>query len=332
MSLHTTPTAPAQPRTSGRTVLLIGGTGYVGDAMRRRLRDAGRQVKLLVRSGDTASYERDGFTTAHGDITDTNSLVRAMDGVDAVINLVAVIREKGDATFERLNYQGSVNVVDAARQAGVGRIIQMSALGAGNLPDFPYHFTKWRAENYVKDAGLTWTIFRPSIVFGPGDKYQFLTALADVVKQAPVIPVVGDGRSRFQPVHLNDVSDAFERALSDPDTTAGQTYELGGPEVVTYEEILDEVALALGKKKPKVHVPVALMMPAAAVMGAIPFIEAPVTTEQLKMLKIDNTTENNAIPELTRRAPTPFRGNIGYLTGDAPAPSVRPGQPSQQST
>jgi NADH dehydrogenase len=305
--------------TSGGTTLLVGGTGYVGDTLRERLRNAGHNLRLLIRSGDAARYERDGFSTAQGDITDANSLVAAMEGVDAVINLVAVIKEQGDATFERLNYQGSVNVVDAARQAGVDRIIQMSALGAGNIPDFPYHYTKWRAENYVKDSGLRWTIFRPSIIFGPGQKFQFLTALTDLVKQAPVIPVVGDGRSRFQPVHLKDVSDAFERALSDPAATTGQTYELAGADVVTYEQILDEVAATLGKRKRKVHVPVAMMMPAATIMNAIPFIPAPVTTDQLKMLKLDNTTEHNAIPELTGHAPLPFHGNIGYIVGDAQA-------------
>jgi uncharacterized protein YbjT (DUF2867 family) len=312
-----------QPSPAGQTILLIGGTGYVGDRMRERMRDAGYTVRLLIRSGNGERYQRDGFQTAPGDITDPNSLVRAMEGVDAVVNLVAIIKEKGDVTFEKMNYEGSVNAVNAARQAGVRRFLQMSALGAGNLPDFPYHYTKWRAENYVRDSGLDWTIFRPSIIFGPGEKAQFVTQLADVVRKAPVIPVVGDGRSRFQPVHLDDVSDAFIAALGDP-ATIGQTYELGGPEVLTYEEILDECAAALGKKKPKLHVPVGLMMPAAAMMGAVPFIEPPVTTEQLKMLKLDNTTQHNAVPTLLGRDPIPFRGNIAYIAGDAGASRSQP--------
>ena len=307
--------ATTTPEPTGVNVLLIGGTGYVGDAMRRRLREAGHQVTLLVRlSSSSERYEQEGFSTIQGDVTDPDSLARALERVrpEAVINLVAVIKEKGDVTFERLNYQGSVHVVDAMRQTGVGRLLQMSALGAGNTPEYPYHFTKWRAENYIKDSGLTWTIFRPSIIFGPGQHDQFVTQLANVVKMAPVVPVVGDGNARFQPVHLDDVADAYERALRDP-STAGHTYELAGPEVLTYEEILDECARALGKKKPKLHVPVALMMPAAAVMGAIPFIDAPVTTDQLKMLKIDNTTDQNAIQTLIGHAPMPFRGNIGYI-------------------
>jgi NADH dehydrogenase len=303
---------PTTADSGSRTILLVGGTGYVGDRMRLTLRDRGHQVRLLVRSRNDEQYRNEGFETVQGDVTDTDSLVRAMDGVDVVINLVALIKEQGQATFERINYQGSANVVDAAKRAGVNRVIQMSALGAGDLPEFPYHYTKWRAENYLKDSGLDWTIFRPSIVFGPGTQEQFVEQLADVVKLAPVIPVVGDGRSRFQPIHLDDVSEAFARAVIDPGTI-GKTFELGGPDVLTYEDILNECAAVLGKRKPKLHVPVAVMMPAAALMGAIPFINAPVTTDQLRMLKLDNTTSDNATPGLIERSPIPFRGNITYI-------------------
>jgi NADH dehydrogenase len=289
------------------TVLLIGGTGYVGDVMRNRMRDAGYAVRLLTRSASNNSrYEREGFQTVAGDITDTDSIVRALSGVDTVI------KEKGDATFEKMNYQGSVNVADAARQTGVTRMVQMSALGAGNMPEYPYHFNKWRAENYIKDLGLEYTIFRPSIIFGPGEKAQFVSQLADVVKMAPVIPVIGDGKSKFQPVHLNDVSDAFIKALDDR-ATIGQTYELGGPEKMTYEDILDEIARTLGKKKPKIHMPPALMQLAVSIMDPLPVIEAPVTKQQLNMLKLDNTTDHNAAPDLVGHELTPLRGNIDYI-------------------
>ncbi|RIK43769.1 MAG: hypothetical protein DCC58_09130 [Chloroflexi bacterium] len=304
-----TPTgASAAPR-----VLLIGGTGFVGDGMRERMRAAGFPVRLLVRSSDAAArYQREGFDTAIGDITDRASLERALNGCDIVVNLVGIIKEKGNATWERLHFGGTVNVINAAKQAGVQRMIQMSALGAGDLPDFPYHYTKWRAENALKESGLEWTIFRPSIIFGPGEKVQFVSQMADLVRSAPVVPVVGKGDSRFQPVALDDVSDCFIVALRDP-ATIGHTYELAGPDVITYEGIIDEVMRALGKSKRKVHMPVGLMRPAVALMGVIPFIDPPVTTEQLKMLKLDNTTEHNAVPELLGRPPKPMFGNIGFL-------------------
>jgi uncharacterized protein YbjT (DUF2867 family) len=317
--MQATPSSNDQPAPTpppGRTVLLIGGTGYVGDAMRPRLRDAGYDVRLLVRdAGKATRYGQEGYASAIGEVGDVASLTRAMQGVDAIINLVAIIREHGRATFESVNYQGSVNVTNAAREAGVMRLVQMSALGAGNLPNYPYHFTKWRAENYVKDSGLDWTIFRPSIVFGPGQQYQFITALADVVKKAPLIPVVGSGASRFQPIHHDDVADCFIRALADR-AGVGQTYEIAGAEVVTYEQILDECARALGKRKRKVHVPVALLRPVVALLDALPGVEPPVTREQLKMLKLDNTTERNATPTLLGRAPIPFTGQLGYIAGD----------------
>src|SRR5690606_29922356 len=130
--------------------------------------------------------------------------------------------------------------------------------------------------------------------------FHLLTPLADVVRKAPLIPVAGDGSSRFQPIHRDDVAAAFLRALDDPATTH-QTFELGGPEVLTYREMLDEVARVLGSSKPKVNVPVPLIRIGAVVMGALPFVESPVTTEQIKMLKIDNTTNNNAAPDLVGR-------------------------------
>lgn len=297
------------------TVLLIGGTGYVGETMRERIRDAGYRLRLMTRSEtERRQIEEEGFQGVLGDVLDTNSVVRALEGADAVINLVAIIKEKGEVTFERVNYQGSVNVADAAREAGVRRLIQMSAIGAGNRPDFPYHYTKWRAENYIKDLDLDWTIFRPSLVFGPSKSHQqhFFSQLGDVVRQAPMIPVIGDGSSLFQPIHLHDVGDAFVRALDDPET-AGHTYEIAGPDRFSYVEILDEVARALGRRKPKVKIPVPLMNVAATVMEAAPLVPEPVTTEQIKMLKIDNVTDQNAAPDLVGRDLIPLPGNLDYL-------------------
>jgi NADH dehydrogenase len=294
-------------------VLLLGGTGYVGDGMRLRMREAGLHVRLLVRTPEAAGrHQREGFDTAIGDITDAASIARALEGMDAVVNLVGIIKEKGDATWERIHYHGVRNVIDAAKQAGVRRVVEMSAIGAANTPEYPYHYFNWLSEEALKESGLDWTIFRPSIIFGPGDKQQFVTQLADLVRMAPVVPVVGKGDARFQPVHLDDVADCFIVALRDP-ATIGRIYELAGPDVITYEGILDETMRALGKRRPKLHMPVWLMQPAVAAMGILPFIDPPVTTQQLKMLKVDNTTQHNAVPELLGRPPIPMIGNIGYV-------------------
>jgi NADH dehydrogenase len=305
-------TATAQ---DGTSVLLIGGTGYVGEYMRETMRRAGLTVRLLLRSDrEHSTLAARGFQTVIGDVLDVPSLVRAMDGVDSVVNLVGIIKEKGDVTFEKLNYQSAVHVVDAALQAGVCRIVEMSAIGAGNVPEYPYMFTNWRAENYVKDSGLDWTIFRPSIIFGPSESYQvhFISQLADVVRKAPIIPVVGDGTSKFQPIHLEDVSNAFVHAVQDP-AAISQTYEIAGPDVLTYEQILDEVAEALGKHKRKLHMPVGLMKIGMSVIDTLPGPDPPVTVEQLKMLSLENVTSNNAVTALTGRPPLPVHGNLGYI-------------------
>lgn len=305
---------------SGSTVrvLVSGGTGFLGETMREVLRDAGYAVKLLVRSSRDAGRLQDlGFETALGDVEDPQSLFIAMSDVDAVINLVAIVKETKDVTFERINYQGTVNLVNAAHQASVDRFIQMSAIGAANLPDFPYLYTKWRAENYVRDRIPDWTIFRPSIIFGPSREghFQFVAQLADVLRAAPVTPVAGDGRALFQPIHAGDVSAAFAAAVRDG-STSGQTFELGGPDVLTYREMLDEVARALGISKPAVNVPISLVRLGVSIMTPLPFIEPPVTHGQLDMLQLDNTTDDNAAPRFLDRPMKQFRGGLDFLRTD----------------
>ncbi len=215
-----------------------------------------------------------------------------MDGVDTVIHLVAIIEESGGLTFDRVIRQGTENVVAAAQAAGVKRFIHMSAMGAQSNPAFPYLNAKWGAEEAVRGSGMDWTIFRPSVIFGPRD--GFINVLADLVRKAPIIPVVGSGQSKFQPVAVGDVADSFRRAVEDPGTV-GQVYELGGAETYTYEQMLDAIAAELGTPKRKVHVPVGLMKIVVAMSSPLPkSLRPPVTSEQLKMLALDNCSDNSA--------------------------------------
>ena len=299
-----------------RSVLLAGGTGFVGEAVREAIRAAGHELRLLVRSSQDANkFQDQGFDTAFGDILDPQSLYIALDGVDTVVNLVAIIKEQGDLTFERINFHGSANLVNAARQASIDRFIQMSALGAGNLPRYPYHYSKWRAETYVKDRIPDWTIFRPSIIFGPSTEnhVQFVSQLADLVRSAPVTPVAGDGSARFQPIHVDDVAAAFVAAL-DRSETIGKSYDLGGPEELTYRQMLDEIAQTVGVDRPAANVPIPLIRLGIKLLKPLPFLEPPVTGEQLDMLGLDNTTEQNAASQLIDRPMKPFRGGLGFLT------------------
>lgn len=296
-------------------IFVTGGTGFVGTGVVKAL--AGSDLTLLVRSPEKQSRVADA-SLVQGDVTDPASLAGKLDGFDIVVHLVGIIEEEGGATFDSIIRQGTENVVGEAKRAGVKHFIHMSALGATDDPRYGYHAAKWRAEEAVKSSGLPYTIFRPSVIFGPDD--GFINALAGVVRSFPVVPVVGAGQSRFQPVRLEDVADSFARAVKDPETTIGQTYELGGARSYTYEEMLDVIAAKMGKKKPKVHVPVGLMRVVVGASGGLPRnLRPPVTSEQLKMLALDNTTPDSATEFLIDRKPVALEDGISYVRGAEPA-------------
>lgn len=294
---------------SGR-IFISGGTGFVGSHLQRAL--DGRPLRLLVRdASQVASGSNSRIESVVGDLNQPESLSAALEGCETVVNLVAIIDEQGGATFDGVIRQGTVNLIAAAKRAGVKRFILMSALGAHHNPQFPYFEAKWQAEQAVQASGIPWTIFRPSVIFGPGD--GFINTLADLVRKAPIIPVVGSGRSKFQPVAVGDVADCFATAVNDPETI-GSIYELGGPDVFTYEQLLDVIANKLGKRKPKVHVPVGLMKPVVALAKPLPkALRPPVTSEQLKMLAIDNITQNSATERLIGRKPARLAEGIDYI-------------------
>ncbi len=304
------PTPVTAPAAATGPVFVTGGTGFVGGHV---LGAIDRPIRLLVR--DKAKAARGtgaGVELVEGDVTDAASLLGAMDGCGAVVHLVAIIAEEGGATFDGVIHRGTANVVEEAKRAGVGRFIHMSAMGARDDDRFAYMQAKWRAEQAVQGSGLSWTIFRPSVIFGPGD--GFINQLASLIRKAPVIPVVGSGTSEFMPVRVEEVATAFKRALDDPATTTGQLYELGGAKTYTYEELLDVIAAKLGKKKPKVHIPVGLMMPVVKLSKPLPAaIRPPVTEEQLKMLALDNSTDHSATAELIGRQPTALEDGIDYI-------------------
>jgi NADH dehydrogenase len=292
-------------------IFVTGGTGFVGERVLQAL--AGRKVRLLVRDrAKHAQLASADVELVEGDVTHPESLRGALDGCSVVINLVAIIEESRDATFDRVIRHGTENVVAEARRiGGIRRFVQMSALGATNNPHFPYFHAKWLAEQAVQASGLVWTIFRPSIIFGPGD--GFINVLADLVRKAPVVPVVGNGRTKFMPLSVDEVGEIFARAIDDP-AAAGKVYELGGGKVYTYEELLDLVAMTLGKKKRKVHVPVRVMVPVVKLSKPLPrSLRPPVTEEQLRMLAIDSSTNRSATARLLGHPPRSLEEAIDYI-------------------
>lgn len=260
-------------------IFISGGTGFVGGHLTRELIARGHQLRLLVhrRSQSAAGIEQ-----VEGDVTRRESFQEALSGCDAVINLVGIIREfpSRGITFERLHVQATATMLAAAQKNGISRYLQMSALGVRSQAVSAYHQTKWRAEELVRGSGLEWTIFRPSLIFGPQD--AFVNMLAAQLRIAPVMPVIGDGRYRLQPIHADDVARCFARALELPETI-GQVYPLCGPDRMTYEQLLDTVAAALGKSAPiKPHLPLGLMQSIIPIMQKIP--QFPITADQLQML------------------------------------------------
>jgi NADH dehydrogenase len=259
-------------------VLVTGGTGFIGPKVVRALREAGHDVRALVR--DPARGAVLGCELAEGDMTDPASLRRAVDGCAAVIHLVSIITGRpGD--FERVMTEGTEELTRAAAAAGVRRFVLMSALGTSEQTKdlVPYYRAKWEMEQTVKGSGIPYTIFRPSFVFGPngGALQQFLR----IARLAPVTPIVGPGTQRLQPIWVDDVAAHFAAAVA-LDAAAGRAFELGGPDVVDWNEFWARAKRALGTRRPSVHVPFWLMRQQTRLLELLP--HPPVTRDQLKML------------------------------------------------
>ncbi|MEI7815630.1 MAG: complex I NDUFA9 subunit family protein [Desulfuromonadales bacterium] len=260
-------------------IFVAGGTGFVGEHLVRELLKCGHSVRTLAHN---RTANRGDIEQVTGDITRVETFEQSVGGCDAVINLVGIIREfpARGTTFEMLHFQATKNLLEAATINGVSRYLQMSALGTRKSAVSLYHQSKWRAEEAVRKNGLEWTIFRPSLIFGPHD--AFINMLAAQLRLAPVIPVIGSGSYRLQPIHVDDVVRCFVLALKMPETI-GQTYELSGKDRLSYEELLDMIAAALGRSQPfKPHLPLALMKLIIPIMQKVP--QFPITMDQLQML------------------------------------------------
>ncbi len=297
-------------------ILLTGATGFVGRHMVKALRAAGQPVRCLVHSLEKERAQ--GLThveLVQGDILVPESLAAAMQGVEKVTHLVGIIVERDQQTFERVHYEGTRNLVTAARQADVSRFVQMSALGARANPGATaYQRTKWRAEEEVIQSGIPYVILRPSIIFGPGD--GFVTQMVHILRQAPVIPIVGTGEYKLQPIYVENVCQAFVQALTREKAT-NKVFALGGPEVLSYETVVDIIACTIGVKKPKLHLAFGFVQATAALMEAFfPVLGTTllVTRAQLQMLREGSTCDMQPALETFQLDLVPFaQGLASYL-------------------
>jgi len=266
-------------------VLVTGGTGFVGPRIVHALRAQDRDVRVLVRSPERGAHAASiGAELAIGDVTDPDSLAAAANGCSHVIHLVAILTGK-PATFDLVMTQGTRNLVDAARNAGVERFMLMSALGSG---DVPYYRAKSAMEQTVKASGLDHVIFRPSFVFGHGGA---LSTFVKQVKYSPIVTVIGPGVQRSQPIWIDDVAAYFAASL-ESSTVVGRTFEIGGPDVVTWNELYRDLARTLGKKRALVHVPFGVARMGARLTQSFP--GAPLSADQVEMLAgPDNVVSND---------------------------------------
>jgi NADH dehydrogenase len=270
-------------------IFLAGGTGFVGGHVRQALLAQGHTIKLLVHKRSVAAVP--GVEEVEGDATLLPTLVEAVKGCEATINLVGIIREfpRRDITFQRLHIEATRNVITAAQGAGIKRHLQMSALGTRSESSSGYFRSKFSAEEEVRRSGLDYTIFRPAIIFGPKD--DFINKLAGLMRMMPIMPVIGDGEYQMQPISADDVARCFVEALGKPETI-GQTYELCGPDRMSYNALLDTIGRVIGKNHVmKAKNPLALMELVVPVMEHFTFF--PITSDQITMLVQGNTCDGS---------------------------------------
>jgi uncharacterized protein YbjT (DUF2867 family) len=275
-------------------ILVTGGTGFVGPKVVHTLRERDLAVRCLVRKPSAEAAKplaAWGCELVQGDITDAASLRRAIEGCDVVVHLIA-IRQGSREKFERVMEQGVSDLVGAAKEAGVRRFVLMSALGttAETKDLVPYYHAKWENEQAVAASGLEHVIFRPSFIFGR--EGGILPTFKRLARLAPVTPIIGSGEQRIQPIWIDDVAAYFAEGVERADAP-GRTFELGGPDAVTWNEFWERLKKALGQRRPSIHVPVGLMRVNALITERLPG-DIPLTRDLLTMLELgDNTVSND---------------------------------------
>lgn len=307
--------------TSSKRVAIFGGTGFVGGYLVDALVAADYVPSLLVRRGSGHKVRQaEACRITSGDIDSEEAIAATLEGCAAVIYCIGILREdrRRGITFEALQYEGAARVADIAARMGVTRFILMSANGVVQ-PGTAYQETKYRAEQYLRKGQLDYTVFRPSVIFGdPRGTMEFATQLyRDLI--APPLPAIGfvrgflptSGRVLMSPVHVEDVAAAFVGALEN-DQTIGRTYEIGGPETLSWQEMIRRIGTAVGKDKLILPMPIPVMKTLAFFLDWLPFF--PVTRDQLTMLAEGNIADDEPLASLIGRPPREFGAeSLSYL-------------------
>jgi NADH dehydrogenase len=279
-------------------ILVTGGTGFIGPRVVRALRERDQPVRALVRSPggrSAATLAAWGAELVQGDMTDGESLRKAIEGADVVVHLVAIRQGKAE-DFRRVMEEGTRQLVAASREAGVKRFVLMSALGTSEETKdlVPYYHAKWVQEQTVRgDSGLEHVIFRPSFVFARDG--GILPTFRKLAKLSPVTPIIGSGQQRIQPIWIDDVAAYFAQGVERPEA-ANRVFELGGRDVVSWNEFWAKLKGTLGQRRPSIHVPTRVMRVNALLTERLPG-NIPLTRDLLTMLEHgDNVVSTDDAP------------------------------------
>ncbi|MBM3480274.1 MAG: complex I NDUFA9 subunit family protein [Alphaproteobacteria bacterium] len=281
-------------RNAARRVTVFGGSGFVGRHVVRRLAARGDVVRVAVRDPVAAAFLKPmgnvgQVVPMRVEIADAGAVAEALRGADTAINLVGILRETGRQRFDAVQGEGAERLAAAARDAGVARFVQVSAIGADAASDSAYARSKAAGEAGVRRHYPDAPILRPSVVFGPED--DFFNRFAQLAQLAPAVPLVGGGHTRFQPVYVGDVADAVLRVLDSP-AASGRIYELGGPRTMTFREVIEFVLVQTGRRPALVNLPFGVASMLAAIMEKLPAPQ--LTRDQVRLLRRDNVAAQGA--------------------------------------
>ncbi len=294
------------------SLFMTGASGFIGTQLLEALKSKSFTTTCLARNRERAErFTSKGFKAVIGNILDRESLKTCLTGIDTVVHLVGIIHAKGEFTFERVHVTGTQNIVDEAKKAGVRHFFYQSSLGASLKSSSRFLRTKAEAEEIVKASGIPYTIFRPSLVVGEHD--GFTEKLKAFIRLGPVVPVAGDGNAKFQPLDVEDWVRCFMKIFDSADAI-GKTYEFGGPEHLTQNEMVSLMMESMEIRRSIIHLPVSFARAGVPFLGLAQglgrFIgrQIPaVTAEQLMLLGIDNICDVSSVKNLFGFEPVPFR-------------------------
>jgi NADH dehydrogenase len=300
---------------SDKMIAIAGGSGFIGGAIARRLGAiAGLRPRILTRNPEAARRRFDGATIefAHAEIADPASLKTALEGADAIVNAIQfdgypIENPARGMTFERVDYGGTIALLAAGKLAGAGRFVYISGAAADESSSHPGFRAKGKAERAIRESGIPYTILRPSLVYGPGDKV--VNGFARALKFAPLFPVPGTGRQKIQPVLVDDLAACVALALAGRGVNG--TYEIGGPDLMTFDELIRLVMEITGRRRPIVHIPEALMRAAGAIAEKLPW--ALFSRDAVTFVTADNACDIGPLVAEFGIQLTPAREGMAYL-------------------